>query len=73
MNNITVNGISVCQAGKESYVYFNRVPRPRRNGKDRYCQYDFRTSDGKLFSTVAPTLEKSREKRDEWLQQQQKE
>ena len=71
MNSINNNGISVCQAGQENYVFFNRVPRPRKNGKDRYCQYDYRTPDGKLFSTVAPTLEKCREKRDLWLQEQQ--
>ena len=71
MNSITVNGIFVCQAGEERYVYFNRMPRPRTNGKDRYCQYDYHTPDGKLFSTVAPTLEKCREKRDIWLQEQQ--
>jgi len=62
---MTVNGVSVCSAGEERYVYFNLTPRPRP--KNRYCQYDYRTSDGELFSTVAPTLEKCREKRDKWL------
>lgn len=65
MKSLNKNGISVCQAVQENYVYFNLTPRPRRKG--RYCQYDYRTPDGELFSTVAPTLEKCRERRDEWL------
>lgn len=65
-NSINKNGISVCQAGEEKYVYFNLTPRPRRKG--RYCQYDYRDPmDGELFATVAPTLEQCREKRDKWL------
>lgn len=69
MSTITVNGISVCPAGEERYVYFNLTPRPRP--KNRYCQYDYRNTDGELFSTVAPTLEKCREKRDIWLANKQ--
>ena len=71
MESINKNGISVCQAGEEKYVYFDLTPRPRR--KSRYCQYDYRTSDGELFSTVAPTLEQCREKRDLWLNTKNKE
>lgn len=63
---ITENGVSICQiAGEEKYVYFNLMPRLRR--KSRYCQYDYRHTDGTLFSTVAPTLEKCREKCAEWI------
>lgn len=62
---INHNGVSVCQAGEEKYVYFNLMPRLRR--KSRYCQYDYRTPSGELFSTVAPTLDICRERRDEWL------
>ena len=29
--------------------------------------YDYRTEDGELFNTVAPTLAECRRKRDEWL------
>lgn len=66
MKSLNKNGVSTCQAGQENYVYFNLMPRLRR--KSRYCQYDFRdASDGELFSTVAPTLEICRERRDEWL------
>lgn len=32
-NSINKNGISVCQAGEEKYVYFNLTPRPRRKGR----------------------------------------
>lgn len=66
MKSLNENGVSTCKAGQENYVYFNLTPRPRR--KSRYCQYDYRHTDGQLFSTVAPTLEKCREKRDLWLQ-----
>lgn len=69
MNSLNKNGVSTCtEAGQEKFVYFDIMPRLRR--KSRYCQYDFRDpSDGTLFSTVAPTLEKCRERRDEWLKQ----
>lgn len=32
-----------------------------------YYQYDYRTSGGRLFSTVRPTLKQCREARDKWL------
>lgn len=60
------NRVSTCMAGQENYVYFNLMLRLRR--KSRYCQYDYRhEEDGELFSTVAPTLEICRQRRDEWL------
>lgn len=65
MISINHNGISVCPQAEERYVYFNLTPRPRP--KNRYCQYDYRHTDGELFSCVAPSLEKCREKRDVWL------
>lgn len=66
MESISVNGISVCPRGEERYVYFNLMPRLRKKG--RYCQYDYRHTDGELFSCVKPTLERYREERDKWLQ-----
>lgn len=70
MESLNKNGVSVCQAGEEKYVYFNLMPRLRR--KSRYCQYDYRDAqDGELFSTVAPTLEICRERRDEWLKKKE--
>lgn len=68
-NSITANGISVCPEAEERYVYFNLTPRPRK--KSRYCQYDYRLPSGELFSTVAPTLEQCRQKRNQWLREQE--
>lgn len=68
MSAMTVNGISACPRGEERYEYFTPAY-ARRTGK-RYCQYDYRTEGGALFSCVAPTLDKCREKRNEWLKMQ---
>lgn len=66
MKSLNKNGVSTCtESGQEKYVYFNLTPRPRKRG--RYCQYDYCHTDGELFSTVSPTLELCRERRDEWL------
>lgn len=62
-NSINHNGCSICTAGKETYTIF----RPA-NRQKKYCQYDYRHRDGELFSTVAPTLQLCRDKRDKWLQ-----
>ena len=67
MNSINHNGISVCPKGEERYVYFSLLPRNRK----KHCQYDYRHTDGELFSTVAPTLEQCRAKRDKWLEKKQ--
>lgn len=66
MKSLNKNGVSTCtELGQEKYVYFNLTPRPRRKG--RYCQYDYRHTDGELFTTVEPSLEICRERRDEWI------
>jgi len=65
MSEMTVNGISVCPTGEERYEYFDLIPRSRK--RNRYCQYDYRHTDGELFSCVVPTLDKCREKRNKWL------
>ncbi len=60
---MTENGVSTTNApGQEQYEKF------------RYCgrvsfQYDYRTSDGELFSCCAPTLKACRAKRDKWMQE----
>lgn len=47
--------------GDEQHEYYkDRVLRKRR------CQYDYRSTDGRLFSCVRPTLEACRAARDEW-------
>lgn len=62
-NSINNNGYSICEAGKENYTSF----RPAHRLKQTFIQYDYRTETGELFSTVAPTLEECRSRRDEWL------
>lgn len=59
-------GCSVCTAGNENYEKF----RTRIGHKlvTRY-QYDYRHTDGELFSTVAASLTECRERRDKWLEQ----
>lgn len=55
-----VKGVSTCPVGVESYetyIYRNKT----------YYQYDYRNTDGELFSCVAPTLEKARQRKDVWL------
>jgi hypothetical protein len=58
---MTVNGVSTCAVGQEKYERFEGAP-----GKWFYY-YDYRHTDGTLYSTVLPTLEKCREGRDKWL------
>ena len=58
------HGCSVCVAGNENYEKFNT--RIGRKVITRY-QYDYRHTDGELFSTVAPSLTECRTRRDEWL------
>lgn len=50
--------------GQEQYEYYKcKVTKKHR------CQYDYRANNGELFSTVAPTLDLARSKRDKWLEQ----
>lgn len=67
---MTVNGISTCQvAGTEKYEKFGFSHKPRKT----YIQYDYRDTDGTLFSIVRPTLEECRNQRDKWLQKRKEE
>ncbi len=59
------NGCSTCPVGGEQYEEFEWSWRP---GEPR-IQYDYRTLDGRLFSTVAPDLEACRARRDRWLKE----
>ena len=61
------NGVSTCPKGKESFESF------KTNGRQTFIQYDYRATDGALFSTVAPTLEKCRERCEAWKRDQQHE
>lgn len=60
---INHNGCSVCEQGQENYIAF--IAGAFRGTE--YYQYDYRHTDGKLFSTVAKSLEECRKRRDEWL------
>ena len=64
VNSINQNGCSVCKAGEEKYTKFRPAHRPNQI----LYQYDYRRKNGELFSTVAPTLEQCRTKRDKWVQ-----
>ena len=55
-----LNGCSTCQIGQEVYTPFIAKGR-------QYIQYDFRNSQGKLFSCVAGSLSHARQKRDKWM------
>ncbi len=64
MESITKNGVSTTQAnGQEQYARF--VAGAFRG--TIYYQYDYRHTDGELFSTVAKSLEECRRRRDEWV------
>lgn len=53
-------GCSTCPRGQEQHETFTL-----RSGRTA-VQYDYRDEHGELFSTVAPTLEEARARRDEW-------
>jgi hypothetical protein len=61
-----INGCSTCQTGTEHYELFELTFAGRKQNKYAY-QYDYRHTNGKLFSIVRPTLEKCRQLRDEWI------
>lgn len=56
------HGCSLCAAnGTERYEFYKDFK------KRKMVQYDYRHTDGELFSCCAPTLEAARERRDKWL------
>lgn len=67
---MTINGLSTCRcAGTEKYERFQSgIGRRKRT----LVQYDYRHTDGELFSYVKPTLDECRQKRDEWLKRKEK-
>ncbi len=62
---MTINGVSACtEAGTEKHERFQLgIGRRRRT----LVQYDYRHTDGELFSCVKPTLNECRAERDKWL------
>lgn len=62
MTKMTKNGVSTTAApGQEQFENFTR--KVGRQVK-RYVQYDYRHTDGELFSCVRPTLDACRAARD---------
>ena len=51
--------------GQEQYKKFQS-----RASKKWFVQYDYRASDGDLFSCVRPTVTECREARDAWLEKE---
>lgn len=65
MTNMTENGVTTTKVpGQEQYEKYTQfLGRVRRT-----CfSYDYRHTDGELFSCVKPTLKACREARDTWL------
>ena len=59
---MTINGVSTCQtAGTEKYEKYQTTIRRKRTA---LFQYDYRHTDGELFSCVRPTLEECRHLRE---------
>ena len=66
---MTINRVSTCQsAGTENYENFQTgIGRRKRT----LVQYDYRHTDGELFSCVKPTLDECLQKRNEWLKRKE--
>ena len=65
MTTMTKNGVSTTTAaGQEQYEYLNYTYGRKTR---RMVQYDYRHTDGVLFSCVRNTLEECRIARDIWL------
>ena len=69
MSKMTENGVTTTKApGTEQYEKFSR----KVCGKTKtYYQYDYRHTDGELFSCVKPTLDACRNARDEWVKRRE--
>ena len=51
-----------CEKGQEQYEeYYSEM------AHKYLIQYDYRTSEGKLFSTIAHSLQEARDRRNKWL------
>ena len=57
-------GCSSCPTGQEQFETYTG-----KTTGEEYVQYDYRHTDGHLFSTIARTLDAARARRDRWLRQ----
>ena len=65
MLSLNKNGVSITQTpGEEKYV---KCCLGAFRGQS-YYQYDYRHTDGELFSTLAKTLDECRRQRDKWIE-----
>ena len=64
MQSLNKNGVSITQTPEEEKFVKCRLGAFR---EQIYFQYDYRHTDGELFSTVAKTLDECRRRRDEWV------
>jgi hypothetical protein len=58
-----INGCSVCPIASENFEHFWSEISNRE-----MVQYDFRDTDGQLFSCIAPTLTEARNRRIKWIE-----
>ena len=64
MQSLNKNGVSITQTpGEEKFVKYRSGAFKGRT----FYQYDYRHTDGELFSCVKPTLDECRRLRDEWI------
>jgi hypothetical protein len=58
-----IKGCANIANGEEQWeAYFSKL------SKKQLIEYQYRAENGKLFSCVRPTVEKCRDLRDEWLE-----
>ena len=68
MTKMTVGGVSTTKGlGQEQYEIFNCKSSRFQKTTTSCVQYDYRHTDGELFSCVKKTLESCRAAREEWL------
>jgi hypothetical protein len=63
---MTTDAISTCPPGKEQYEKYYSYTL-----KKWLFQYEYRTKGGNLFTCTTDTLEGARQKRDEWIIQEE--
>jgi hypothetical protein len=61
------NGCSTCQKGEEHYETFKVKQSKKQIKAQTFFQYDYRDTDGELFSCVRSSLDQCRISRDNWL------
>lgn len=68
MQSLNRNGVSITQAlGEEKFVKYRPVTFKGRI----FYQYDYRHTNGELFSPVAKKLAEHRHRRDKWIKEKE--